>query len=690
MDHPFQIETRQKEETLFYSIDRVLVPSGSMQAGPFEVDGYSAVIFFAISDQPFQLRVQEAVQSSGPFTETTTLSSSLDPITGFQKLMYKIQPSGDFMRAFLDNLGASAEQFLQFRMAGLPVAGNLATGAGQSGYSGMQGASGYSGAPSVSGFSGYSGVGGPGASGFSGYSGYSGTGASATPEAATFVVSPIPGVGDFLTIQDAITAVIPLGGGYILVREGTYDMTAATTNAIPADIPIVIRGCGDATILNFGSNAIAAFTFPNGYTQRTNYILADFKAIFDATAGQDFIEIADAGGYVSVDVYNCSIYRPATLVNFSAYDLSFTRPNSVRFNGGNAIPLTGVSKLVETPFPAGTYNGFVWVGFQDTILDDDYGFAEWTFDADCDIIVSGTGSSGFFSISAGSKCDGFAFDGNILFVGNGDFTAFGAAFGGSYFLARIMSGGGGNARIICTDIGSRVQGYVVDLCFQVGFPSPTFPSSQFLGVWFVNTVANVMANPAVEMLGNAGVMSDCFFQARYVNGCIKITDSKFCKIHDCNFTTSVTGKTIIESGTSDQNDIHDNTGMSNGTGYTIIGPLTEVDGAQKADKASTTTNALVEIVSTITNPKGLIGTGVVKNTDGVNTLSVTESFTDAFGTTSTLTTDVLPGNYLLLGLEQAIGTGLPPYVSYKAEVIDKVPGSHATYESHFTSQSPIQ
>jgi hypothetical protein len=109
----------------------------------------------------------------------------------------------------------------------------------------------------------------------------------------------------------------------------------------------------------------------------------------------------------------------------------------------------------------------------------------------------------------------------------------------------------------------------------------------------------------------------------------------------------------------------------------------------KSDKATSTTNALVEIVPTITNPKGLFGIGVVKNTDGANSLDVKESFTDAFGTTSTLTTTVTFGSSLLLGLQQNIGTGVPPYVSYKAEIIDTVAGNHATFVSHFTSQGAL-
>jgi hypothetical protein len=680
MNHPFQIETRQKEETLFLSTDRILVPSGSMGTGPFEVSGYSAVIFFAISDQPFQLRVQEAVQSSGPFTETTTLSSSLDAITGLQKAMYKIQPSGDFMRAFLDNLGASAEQFLQFRMAGLPVAGNLATGAGQSGYSGLSGVSGYSGAPSVSGFSGYSGVGGPGASGFSGYSG---TRASATPEAATFVVSPTPGVGDFTTIQAAVTN-LPVEGGLIFVREGTY--LEQVTFPVDKDVFLVFAA---GAVMNFGATVLPAFVVPNGLASRRHYELWNPQVVYDGTAGQDFIQILDTGGWVTMDVYECNVYRPAILVNFVAYDVTYSRAHSVVFHSGIATPLDNVSILIKAPAVAGTYGGAAWVGFNDTELSPDVPVTSWTLDADADIVYSSTSSERGLSLSGGTAIDGFYFLGAYLTIGNGDFHINGVTWaGGSGLLARTSGGLGVNSRIICEDTGSQLSGYTFNLCYKLGNSSANIPTMQAINLWLTSNLA--MANPTIELVGKGSVVTACYFAGQQPQGCVKITDVKFCKVHDNTFSTGITGKSVIESGTADENDIHDNAGLTNGTGYTIIGPKTKVNGSIRAEKASTTTNALVEVVPTIANPKGVMGIGTIKNTDGANSLDIKESFTDAFGTVSSITTTVLPGNSYMLDLQTNMGTGLTPYVSYKAEVIDTVAASHATYLLQFSGQGAIQ
>jgi hypothetical protein len=504
--------------------------------------------------------------------------------------------------------------------------------------------------------------------------------------AATFVVGPDLIEADFLTLPEAVLN-LPTIGGSIFVLQGSYTSSSAVT--LPVDKDVTISFASGA-VMNFGSTVAVAFTFPNGLSERRHYIINNPQYVFSATAGQDFIKISDAGGYVAVDVYNCDIYHPAKLVNFTAYDTAYLSANSVHFHGGSADPLDGVSVLVAAPAVAGTYGGPAWVGFTDTDLNPAIPYTYWLLDADADILYSSLSSESFVSIAGGSAIDGFDFHGAFLHIGNGDFSIIGVSFaGGSAIIAATMGGAGVNARILCADSGSVVQGYVSDLCFKFGdAAAPGIPKVQSAALFMSGTAID-MANPAIELVSDGATISDSFFAVRYPAGAIKITNAKFCKIHDNAFATSLTGKTIIESGTSDENDLHDNSGMLNGTGLTIIGPKTKINNSVLADKATSTTNALVEIVPTITNPKGLIGIGWIKNTDGANSLDVKESFTDAFGVTSTLTTTVTFGNSLPLSLQQSIGTGLPPYVSYKAEVIDTVAGSHATYVSHFTSQGSL-
>jgi hypothetical protein len=117
-----------------------------------------------------------------------------------------------------------------------------------------------------------------------------------SPVAATFVVSPTPGVGDYTTIQAALNA-LPAEGGYLLVREGTYP---TTTNTLPVGKPVVIRGCGDATILSLGALGTFAFTVPDGYTQNTRLVFENFIVTGTEVAGQAVCAYADSKGLAEI------------------------------------------------------------------------------------------------------------------------------------------------------------------------------------------------------------------------------------------------------------------------------------------------------------------------------------------------------------------------------------------------------
>ncbi len=98
-----------------------------------------------------------------------------------------------------------------------------------------------------------------------------------TPEAATVVVHPTAGEGDFQTIEAGLAELGVLGGGYLLVREGTYSPPAG--GYILPNVPVVVRGCGDSTIINLG--AVGDPAFVAGFARR--YVLEDFNVTGDAT-----------------------------------------------------------------------------------------------------------------------------------------------------------------------------------------------------------------------------------------------------------------------------------------------------------------------------------------------------------------------------------------------------------------------
>ncbi len=299
------IPTRQKADEIFSSPPRPLVAGETYSSQVRLVQGYSAIAFLIVSDQAFQLRVEEATSPSGPWTSTLTSASSVDVASGAQKIAERIFPSGLYMRIFVDNL-AGDETFLDLSGIGIPVAGSAASSSG-GGATGLQGATGLRGATGsqgqtgagiqgqtglqgVAGSTGIQGQTGAGTQGQTGLQGATGIGGGAADiYAATRVVSLIAGDGTDLTFA-AASAALPAAGGRIYVKQGTFALAA--TNALSADKPVDIVGSGDGTIFDLGANAIAAFTIQDVLTARRQFTFSHFKVIGNSTANQRIVDIA--------------------------------------------------------------------------------------------------------------------------------------------------------------------------------------------------------------------------------------------------------------------------------------------------------------------------------------------------------------------------------------------------------------
>jgi hypothetical protein len=121
-----------------------------------------------------------------------------------------------------------------------------------------------------------------------------------TPDkVATIVVHPTAGVGDATTIADGIAMLAQLSaGGNLLLREGTYSPT--TTVTLPVGKPITITGCGAATIIDLGANAICAFSIPDGYTINTPINFCDFHVTGTEVADQGVVACNDTLSFSEV------------------------------------------------------------------------------------------------------------------------------------------------------------------------------------------------------------------------------------------------------------------------------------------------------------------------------------------------------------------------------------------------------
>lgn len=153
----------------------------------------------------------------------------------------------------------------------------------------------------------------------------------------------------------------------------------------------------------------------------------------------------------------------------------------------------------------------------------------------------------------------------------------------------------------------------------------------------------------------------------------------------CRFLEPGGTPPILESGAANSNRYANNVGFN---GSTIIGPDSVVNGAKKKGVAAGATTGAFVSQFTHTNPKGVLGTGTVKNTGGVNALEVREEVTDAFGTVTTLTTTVAFGDSYLLDPAVNLGTGRPPYTSYGVSV--RHPAAATNFNLQFTSQGAME
>jgi hypothetical protein len=406
----------------------------------------------------------------------------------------------------------------------------------------------------------------------------------------------------------------------------------------------LLRGCGyDATVINIGAG-LGISAFYDNFDK--NRVFSDFSVIGDDTAGQAFYEAgaavmsSDEGQiFDRINAYHvekCFLNDPAGFLalvctNFGWLGSSVANPNSLTCDG------QGILTTTDSFFTDGNFGGLVG-GFGKN-----GGSTGWGIRAtNCYIMAVGNGAY------CPDPLGGIQAT-NTAFVGNGD-------------AASVI-------RLSSTNC-DRISACQFNSCYvEVNF------ISQFAGCMFLGPV------PARQIdILSAGtvVVSGCLFTG-FVTEAIRnagTTKSVITGNYNCPVT---------ETSTSCQSLYSNNSFFS---GSTIIGSSSVVDGATKADAAANSTNALVTIVS-VSNPKGVLGIGTVKNTGGVNLIDVKESFTDAFGTTSSITTTVTPGNSYMLDPQTNMGTGFPPYVSYQVQVIDTVPASHSSYVSHFTSQGAI-
>jgi hypothetical protein len=135
---PFEIQSRQKDDEL-YASDEVVAVGTATESPVSLIRGYGAVKFFAVSNLSFRIRVEEACDPEGPWSETDRLLSETNPAGTDQIVCTSIFPCASYMRLFIDNLAGSAMEEFEICVLGHPVGGALGEGGGGGGAGGSPG-----------------------------------------------------------------------------------------------------------------------------------------------------------------------------------------------------------------------------------------------------------------------------------------------------------------------------------------------------------------------------------------------------------------------------------------------------------------------------------------------------------------------------------------------------------------------
>lgn len=427
-----------------------------------------------------------------------------------------------------------------------------------------------------------------------------------TSGAATLVVHPTPGVGDYTDIQTALNN-LPAAGGLILVREGTYNII--TTIQMPAkDVSIV--GCGRNTIVDIGSSVIAAFTMSNpggGNTYFANFAVQASTP----TAGQRGFEFVGLTQFVDNFFVNIfvggieKVFRNAGTGEFNptCTDCTFTVPGTVTsrlFDSGASVGGTITLLRCTQNNQSGITGSNANLVAMGSTLDGTWGITVLHCDlVDCDINLT----SSFLTLSQRGSIVGCAID----IGGPAGIVLTGAAGSSVVMGCRIVATGG-----VVNAINVQVDNVTID-------------GNEFQSVATYNIRTN----------------------------------SKF-GVYTGNRNLSVN-----EVAGADSNVYSGNQGVT--IANSVFTDTATVDGTQKRSITGSTTGSFVLILPIRQSINGLFGMGTIKNT-GANSMEVRETVTDAFGNAGTATTTVLAGADYQLDAQTDFGVARPPYVLYQVEV----------------------
>ncbi len=396
------------------------------------------------------------------------------------------------------------------------------------------------------------------------------------PQAATTVVTTL----NEASVQAAITR-----GGKIFVK-GSGTLTVATGWTFPTSKEVDIDFDSRITV-DIGNNAISLFTFPNGPASVLWHKIRNIKAVGGNVANQWFMTFSDAGSYTNVSVYNRNVTGFRNYTNHTAGDTVFDRAAIVHEYGGQICPPgVGTGYILKTNHTASNAPAFAVSTYMDgvRVFTPGAGNQGFLMDYGGDLYLSGEE----FSLSGASKVCGLTLRDSAVIIGvaatgadtlevfqrSWDCTTMGMGF--LIGITMKLSQGSGNPAIIDSMVlgyGSRIQVNCDRAC--------------------LNNIVQRESNPGnpdyvIDVLAGA---DDCEIQGGMADtASVALIRTSALRTRVSDFRFNATGiPTLLEAGAADFGRYGNCIGLGTGTGYTLVGTSSRVDGVQagKADGAGT-------------------------------------------------------------------------------------------------------
>jgi len=506
--------------------------------------------------------------------------------------------------------------------------------------------------------------------GAQGFQGAQGPGLTTDIFASDRVVDPA-GAGTDTTLAAALAA-LPASGGTIYLKAGTYSISATMTlplkdvTIIGAGANLTTGGTPNGTIFDLGANAIFLFDTAagGGGTVFASYKFRDFQVLGTQVAGQGFLNmpVAALGSSVVCEKLNIDDVVDIVKTNGQDSDVTFRdcilRPQTASASfwhgagpGGELfwdhvdghLPVSGSANAITGgPSWNVAYSYVGGGGGPSTFNVKDINWVAFFLGKDADKATVTVTSAISTIVSCQFIGVSLIIDTTLLFVSNSWFS--GSSTGTNQQIK--VNGGGGAGDVAISGVNFDASGAAADM--------------------------------GVDLTGVTNIdISGCQFEGHSTAG-INASGTSTLSVTGCRFSETVP---VNEAASTVTGRYTGNVGF---TGSVILGPDSVVEESRRKDvTAGATTDAFVTQF-THENAKGLLGIGTISNT-GANSMDVRESVTDAFGTTTSVTTTVLSGNSLMLDEQVNINTAFPPYLSYAVAVKSTAVGVPTTFDLHHAS-----